>query len=187
MLLNFGQPINGVAQVSFIVADIRASIADFSGKLRIGPWFLREHATFPNQYYRGRPTQLEISTAMGFAGSTMFELIQQHNDVPSVYRETIEKRGYGFHHWGYATDCFDETVARYVAQGYEVAFNAEPMPGVHVAYLDTTADLPGMIEIIEMTPAMEAIFTSYHHAAIGWDGSEPLRVRSIPQPALAGR
>ena len=69
MLLNFGQPTNGVIQVAFIVEDIRKSIADFAAELKIGPWFLREHATFPNQYYRGRPTSLEISTAMGFAGS----------------------------------------------------------------------------------------------------------------------
>lgn len=62
MLLGFGQPINGVAQVSFIVEDIRKSAADFSAKLKIGPWYLREHATFPNQFYRGRPTQLAIST-----------------------------------------------------------------------------------------------------------------------------
>lgn len=187
MLLNFGQPINGVAQVAYIVEDIRVSATAFAARLGIGPWFLREHAVFPNQYYRGRPTQLQISTAMGFAGSTMFELIQQHNDVPSVYREIVERRGYGFHHWGYATDRFDETVERYVAEGYEVAFNAEPMPGVHVAYLDTTAVLPGMIEIIEMTPQMEATFTSYQQASVGWDGSNPIRMRAIPQPVLAGR
>lgn len=123
---------------------------------------------------------------MVFAGSTMFELIQQHNDVPSVYREVVAKRGYGFHHWGFVTDRFDAAVADYVAQGYEVAYNAEPMPGVHVAYLDTTADLPGMIEVIEMTPAMEATFTAYHQAAIGWDGSQPIRIRAIPQPVTAG-
>ena len=187
MLLNFGQPINGVAQVSYIVEDIRKSAVAFAEKLKIGPWFLREHATFANQFYRGRPTDVEISTAMGFAGSTMFELIQQHNDVPSVYRETIQKRGYGFHHWGFATDSFGPTLDTYVAGGYEVAFAAEPMPGVHIAYLDTTADLPGMIELIEMTPQTENIFAGYHHAAIGWDGSQPIRIRTAPSVPVTAR
>jgi len=40
---------------------------------------------------------------MSFAGHVMIELIEQHNDVPSVYRNIAEKRGYGFHHWGVAT------------------------------------------------------------------------------------
>ena len=44
---------------------------------------------------------------MSFAGHMNIELIQPLNDAePSVYREWIEKRGYGFHHWGRATDEF---------------------------------------------------------------------------------
>jgi hypothetical protein len=117
---------------------------------------------------------------MGFAGSMMVELIQQHNDVPSVYREIIARRGYGFHHWAVGSDRFDETVTSCLAQGYEIGFAAEPMPGVHVTYIDTTADLPGMVEIIEMTPPTEAMFTSCYQASIGWDGSNPVRVRAVP-------
>ena len=180
---NVGQPANGIIQMAYVVKDIRKSMAQFTEQLKVGPWFLRERSSFAKQFYRGQPTTVEVSLAMGFAGSTMVELIQQHNDVPSVYRETIAKRGYGFHHWGVASDRFDETVTSYLAQGYEIGFAAEPMPGVHVAYVDTTANLPGMIEIIEMTPSVEAMFTSYYQASIGWDGGNPVRARPIPAAA----
>ena len=178
-----GVPTKGVIQISFIVEDLRKAMTQFTERLNAGPWFMRERSSFAKQTYRGQPTSLEVSLAMAYAGGTLVELIQQHNDVPSVYREVAERRGYGFHHWGVASDRFDETVAGYLAQGYEVGFEAEPVPGVHVAYIDTTAHLPGMIEVIEMTPQVEAMFASYYQASLGWDGSNPVRVRAIPRPA----
>ena len=116
----------------------------------------------------------------------MFELIQQLNDVPSVYRDVVAKKGYGFHHWGVATDDFEQTVNSYLSAGYEIGFMAEVTGGRRVAYIDTTADLPGMVEAIEMTPSSEANFTSYYLAALGWDGRDPVRARKIPAPPPAG-
>jgi len=68
----------------------------------------------------------------------MIELIQENSAAPSVYRETIEKRGYGFHHWGVATRDFDRSVAEYEAAGHELAFFARVPTGGRVAYMDTT-------------------------------------------------
>ena len=41
--------------------------------------------------------------------------------------------------------------------------------------MDTTRDLPGMLEIIEATPALEAIYYSYFEAARTWNGEDPVR------------
>lgn len=181
MLLNFGQPLNGVIQMGYIVEDIHKSMLEWSDKLRIGPWFLREHGVFPSQTYHGEPTDVELSIAMGFAGHMMFELIQQHNDVPSVYNDVVRQRGYGFHHYGFGTDQYDEAVKAYRDQGYMLVYEAVPVPGVAVAYFDTRADLPGMIEVIKITPTMEAVFTVMQQASVGWDGSNPVR----PRPSVA--
>jgi hypothetical protein len=185
-LLNFGQPINGVVQMAFVVEDIHRSMAEYTRKLKIGPWFLREHVCFPKQTYRGSPSNVELSLAHACAGHMMFELIQQHNDVASVYRDVVAKKGYGFHHWGFATDDFDRTVNCYLSAGYEIGFAAETTPGRRVAYIDTTADLPGMVEAIEMTPSAEAMFTSFYLASLGWDGSDPVRMRKAPPPPSVG-
>ncbi len=184
MLLNFGQPANGVIQMGFIVEDIHKSMREWTDKLKIGPWFLREHGVFPTQFYRGEPTEVEMSIAMGFAGNMMFELIQQLNDVPSVYMDVVRQRGFGFHHYGFGTDHYDEAVMAYRDRGYLLAYEAVPSLGGAVAYFDTLADLPGMTEIIKITPLTEAMFTVMQQASVGWDGSNPVRPRPpVPTPA----
>jgi hypothetical protein len=63
---------------------------------------LLESFTGGDQRYRGQPTTADVSIAMGFAGHMMIELIQPRDDKPSVYREIVQARGYGFHHLGIA-------------------------------------------------------------------------------------
>ena len=174
-LVSFGQPDDGVIQMAYVVEDIQRSMLDWAKKLKIGPWFLLEHFTGEEAQYRGQPTNVDVSIAMSFAGHMMIELIQQRNDAPSVYRDVIVKRGYGFHHWGVATWNFDSDVERYRASGHELAFFARVPSGARVGYMDTTADLPGMIELIELGAAFEPTFNRFYKASIGWDGTDSLR------------
>ena len=41
--------------------------------------------------------------------------------------------------------------------------------------MDTTADLPGMVELIELGADFEPTFNRFYRASIGWDGSDPVR------------
>jgi hypothetical protein len=56
-----------------------------------------------------------------------------------------------------------------------VAFSDRSPRGYRVVYMDTTRDLPGMIELMEMMPSLEARYTEMYQASVGWDGSEPVR------------
>jgi hypothetical protein len=111
--VTFGQPDDGVVQMAYVVEDIHRAMDEWVTHLKVGPWFLLESFTGVDARYRGRPTDASISLAMSFAGHMMIELLQEHRPVPSVYRETIETRGYGFHHWGIASKDFDADLARY--------------------------------------------------------------------------
>jgi hypothetical protein len=174
-VLGFGQPLGAIAQFAYVVEDLDRSMADFTDRLGIGPWFVRERFRPPAGRYRGEPTSPVFSLARAFAGHAMVELIAQHDETPSVYHEHGRPRVYGFHHWGVMTDAFDEDVARYRELGYEEAF-ADTLPsGSRVVYMDSTPDLPGMIELVEHTPAQERFYTEIYEASIGWDGSEPVR------------
>ena len=42
--------------------------------------------------------------------------------------------------------------------------------GFRVVYFDTTRDLPGMLEVIEMNAAAEQGFHTMYQAAQEWDG-----------------
>lgn len=179
-LLNFGQPVDGVIQMAYVVPDLRKAMADWTDRLKMGPWFLFDPFRPLTQRYRGGPTDLSISIGMAYTGHMQFELIQQNNDAPSVYRETVTKRGYGFHHWGVSAPDFDKALSAQQAKGYELAFYAEPDRGIRVAYMDCTADLPGFIELIETGPAVEGLFTMMYQAALGWDGTDPVRAIAPP-------
>ena len=174
-LVIFGQPDNGIIQTAYVVKNIHEAIDHWVKELHVGPWFLIEHFTGGDAKYRGKPSEADSALAMSFAGHMNIELIQQYNDAPSVYRETIDKRGYSFHHWGVATTNFDADHARYRAAGYEEGFFARVPSGGRVAYMDTTRDLPGMVELIEMGASFDPIFGRFYAASIGWDGKDPIR------------
>jgi Glyoxalase/Bleomycin resistance protein/Dioxygenase superfamily len=174
-LLNFGQPDDGVVQMAYVVEDIQRAMKQWAEQLKVGPWFLLEHFTGVDPLYRGKPSEADVAIAMGFAGHMMIELIQPNNDAPSVYREVIDQRGYGFHHWGVASKDFDRDVTAYKQRGAELAFFARVPSGGRIAYMDTTAQLPGMVELIELGADFEPMFTGFYRASLGWDGKHPVR------------
>jgi hypothetical protein len=174
-LLNFGQPDGGIIQMAYVVEDIRRAIEQWVEQLKVGPWFLLEHFSGVEASYRGKPSEADVAIAMSFAGHMMIELIQPNNDAPSVYRETIDQRGYGFHHWGVGSKDFDRDVEWYQKRGAELAFFARVPSGGRIAYMDTTAQLPGMLELIELGADFEPMFTGFYRASLGWDGQHPVR------------
>ena len=173
--VGFGQPDNGVIQMAYVVADLDAAIDQWIKRLRVGPWFVLDHFTGVDPVYRGQPSRADVRLAMSFAGHMNMELIQPNNDAPSVYGEVIERRGYGFHHWGVATWSFDAAVAQYERDGYPLAFRATVPSGGRVGYMDTTGVLPGFTELIELGGDFEQVFGRFYRASIDWDGKDPVR------------
>jgi hypothetical protein len=174
-LLNFGQPDDGIIQMAYVVKDIQRSMNQWVDQLNVGPWFLLDHFTGVDPLYRGQPSTADVAIAMGFAGHMMIELIQPNNNAPSVYRDTIQSRGYGFHHWGIASKDFDRDVEKYRKGGAELAFLAKVPSGGRVAYMDTTEQLSAMVELIELGADFEPMFTGFYRASLGWDGKDRLR------------
>lgn len=172
-------PVAGrLIQTAFITTDIHASMRAMTRTMGVGPWFLRERGVFPRQTYRGQPSSTALAIAMGYCGDMQFEIIQQLDDSPSVYREVAERSGYGLHHFGVAAEDYAAAVAHYQGEGYTLAYEAEVAHGARVGYFDTHGALPAMIEVIEFRPATRAMFDGFRDAARGWDGQNPVRVRA---------
>jgi hypothetical protein len=174
--LGYGQPMGGVAQTAFVVPDLRAAIERWTRDMRAGPFFVLPNFLVPGQTYRGAESTADITLAMGFAGHMLIELIQPLDRNPSVYRETILHRGYGFHHLGMACADVDADSRAYQARGYVEAFRAAVPTGGEVVYLDdgSGAEL-GFLELLPVTPGMDQTFTRFWEASRGWDGSDPVR------------
>ena len=174
-LLNNGQPIGGIIQVAYTVANIEEAVRSYAQDLRIGPWFLRGPIQARKPIYRGVRQDLRLSIAIAYSGHMMIELIQQHDDQPSVYRESFEKNGYGFHHWGIASDRYDDDFASYLKRGFEPIFTDETPVATRVAYFDAKRGWPGFIELIEINSASEARYSKMYAETLLWDGKDAIR------------
>ncbi|QIB65431.1 VOC family protein [Kineobactrum salinum] len=172
---NFGQPDRGVIQTAFITDDIQRSMAQMSTLLQIGPWFLFEDFQLLDLHYRGEPADFQVSLALANSGHMQFELIQPLDDKPSPYRELQTQRGWGFHHYAVAAEDFDAASADYAAQGLEQILSCSVAVGGRAAYFDSRDQVAGMIELVEMTPQVEQLWSMIHQASVGWDGSDPVR------------
>jgi hypothetical protein len=174
-LLGTGQPFGSVVQTAYIVKDAETAMRAYVARMNVGPWFVAGPFHPIKPLYRGKPIVPHLTLALAYAGTMMIELIEQHDDAPSVFAEVAKSRGYGFHHWAIAVEDFDRAVADYQAKGYEIAFSDTAPMGMRVAYMDTLKELPGMVELIEANAAFEAFFTPMYKASIGWDGRDPIR------------
>jgi Glyoxalase/Bleomycin resistance protein/Dioxygenase superfamily len=161
-------------QTAFIVEDIRAAMEQATTSLGAGPWFLRERGQFANQTYRGEPAQTELSIAMAYSGDMLIELIEQHDDGPSVYRDVVTSRSFGLHHFGISTDAFDELCKQYENAGMVRVYSAEVAHGARVAYFKRS-DLPYMIEAIELLPMSAEMFAQIRQAHSDWTGDFEIR------------
>jgi len=170
----FGGPRGGIIQTAFVVEDIRESILSWVRDCHVGPWFLLDHFTGDHPVYRGAASRADVAIAMAFAGHMLIELIQPNDTNPSVYRETIDARGYGFHHLGRASADIEADIAALERRGYALAFRAGVPTGGDVAYMEKPGN-SGFLELITATGAMEEAFTRFWQASIDWDGSDPVR------------
>ena len=152
---DWGRPTDGIFQTAFVVEDLEAAIEQFSVRFSVGPWRTFRDVGPEGAVYRGEPARAPLHVAFGFAGYMTYELVQPVDETPSVYREVIDDRGYGFHHFGYGTRDFDKAVAAMHAEGYQTVGSLE-LPDLRLAIFDTRDILPGMTELIEVKEAGSA-------------------------------
>jgi hypothetical protein len=161
--------------MAYVVEDMDAAMREWIDQLGVGPWFLLDTFTGVDPTYRGASSEAEVSLAMSFAGHMLVELIALEDERPSVWREGVERLGYGFHHFGVGTADYDGEIARHAEQGHALAFECSVPTGGRVGYVDTTAELNAYVEVIEMDEPTEATFTRFYAQALTWDGSDPVR------------
>jgi hypothetical protein len=175
MITAWGKSAGQIMQTAYIVGNIQEAINWWVSDLRVGPWFLLDSFINPDQIYRGVRSDADITLAMAFVGDMQIELIQPKDDRPSVYKETYEARGWGFHHVGIGSLDIEADIRAYEARGYALAFKAAVPTGGDVAYMDGGPARPGFIELLPMTAGFNAGFAAMWSAARGWDGTDPVR------------
>jgi len=187
---SFGGVASGqIFQLGIVVPDVDASMRFCAEALRIGPFTCSRGFKAPDGWYRGSTDMPELTIAHAYAGRFFVEFIQQHDDTPSVYKEFIDKHGYGLHHFGLAIapEEYDSTIERYYNLGLENIFTDQLPGGVRIRYIGAKdeAGLEKMreetgvsyFECVEVFPGEEVFFTAMYEASLNWDGKTLLRER----------
>ena len=169
-------------QVGYVVRDIDKAMSRWLA-LGVGPWFLMEDLV-PSEYrYHGKPSRPpRFSLAAANSGELQLELIQQLDDAPSLYLDTLERNGECAQHVAYwTTDGHDDCCRRLLAQGCIEGHAGRMAPdrGPFAYYIHP--DEPSlMIEISQVTGGKAEFNDRVRAASIGWDGQDPIRRLSAP-------
>jgi hypothetical protein len=167
----FGQ----VRQNGYVVKDVEAAMRYWSETLGVGPFFYAPRVPVKNFRYRGEPQPIEVSVALANSGPLQIELVQQRNDVPSMYKAFLDAGRTGLQHIAYWTETFDQDIARLGAQGLKVAMSGEVGERGRYAYFDTEFHPGSVIELSEVAGPKGKLFRLIREASEGWNGKDPVR------------
>jgi hypothetical protein len=163
-----------IRQIGYVVTDIDRAILRWL-ELGVGPWFVMRELTLAARY-RGEPCRVTLTLALANSGEMQVELIQQHDDRPSIYTEFLEAHGPGYHQLAYWSADFDATIASLLEAGWPVVWSGGEDVGARFAYVEQPEGPASIVEIMELTDATSGMATFVRDAATNWDGGEPIRV-----------
>ncbi|NWK98737.1 hypothetical protein DM806_24360 [Sphingobium lactosutens] len=163
-----------VMQIAYVPEDFDAAIRFWTQTMGVGPFYLQPNLSIPTLRYRGEPTDAVFSVAIAYWGDIQIELIVQHNEAPSIYRDWREAGLKGVHHICIMVEDIEE--ARRVAEEAGMIVAQEIVAeGWGVLYVDTGGGPGTMTEIVQPNPGMLGRFARIKADSIGWDGSDPVR------------
>lgn len=159
-----------IVQLAYHVADLDSALCRFHHRFGWGPFLVRRHLQLADVRYRGTPTTLDISVAHGQAGPVQIELVTQHCDRPSTFRDAFAPHQEGLHHIALFPHDHDAMVAHHVAQGFPVTTELRTIEGRGAAYVDTRSALGHMVEIYRVNPSLHSLYARVAGLRDGWDG-----------------
>ena len=165
-----------IRQVAYVTRDIHASMASWTERLGIGPWFYAEGSPIAGSYYRGAPCPLTLGTALAASGDMQFELVQPLCDTPSMYRDWMARpfaHELQQHVAVWPTD-YDGLLAAAQADGYAPE-QGGTTPWGRFVYLLHPGQPDLALEMSELTPQRGAFYAAIARAAQDWDGRDPVR------------
>jgi Glyoxalase/Bleomycin resistance protein/Dioxygenase superfamily len=162
-------PGTSIVQIAWVVNDLEAAVARFSKTMKAGPFSVFRHIKLTDPLHRGKPVRSDFSMAVTQAGDVQIELIEQHDNMPSVYRDLYPQGAEGFHHVAVLVPDVAQEAARYQALGFEIGCSGRFGVSEFV-YIDTSSAIGHMVEILPDNDAMRGFFASVRKASQDWDG-----------------
>jgi hypothetical protein len=164
-----------IMQNAYVVNDVEEAAWRWVKATGVGPFLVNKHLKLSSINYRGQPAQLDFSIAIAQAGEVQIELIEQHCANPSCYRDLFPAGREGFHHVCVIAGDYDAEVQSYIDKGFDMRAHGT-LGDLRFCYLDTSAVMGHMLEIVEDKPSIHAFFGAVRAAGEAWDGvTDPVR------------
>jgi len=179
-----------IVQLAYYVRDAQLAAREWARHHQAGPFFFAKHIALENVLYNGAPGSLDHSSAYGWCGHHMIELVQQNCSAPSVFMG----RPWGLHHCAYFAPDLETELGRLGREGYTTAMRAATQSGVNFAFVQNVQKVQNVqnlqnaqnppsaaaphghyLEIYQDTPQLRRFYEMVSSAATGWDGRDPLR------------
>ena len=170
-------------QKAYVVKDLQAGVEHWNRLFNAGPFILVPHHKTDRFDYRGTQQEADVSYAFGYLGDMMIQLIEQHDDTPSIYRDMYAAGQDGFHHVGVLVHEFEAEFRRLESLGFECATRLFA-DGVDAAYFDTRDAIGCFTEIHGDPPQILSAFAGWHRAHELHQPGDPA---TIPRPGLGVR
>ncbi|MCL9997779.1 MAG: VOC family protein [Erythrobacter sp.] len=163
-----------VRQLAYKVNDLEAAAVAHHRQFGSGPFFVLRHVALASSVHRGTARPFDHSSAYGQWGSVMVELVVQHNPDDSALHDMFPwgSGREGLHHAALFVDDLEGEIARFAAEGAQLAQLSVTAGGTGFAFVDTRASLGHMLELYEPTAQLTGFYDFVAQAAQGWDGRD---------------
>jgi hypothetical protein len=160
-------------QQGYVVPDIYEAMQHWLAR-GVGPFYIEEHIS-PAAEFDGKAFTPDISAAFAYCGDQQIELVQQHDEQDTVYREYLEKNpGGGLQHLAFWCDDVAAAVEKH-CQLDGIYCVRQRYGDMHV-YMDHISKPGIMIQLMDSGPLMSDLFAIIKEGAETWDGiTDPIR------------
>ena len=110
-------------QVAYAVRDVVGAARRFAEQTGAGPFFVNEHIELTSARVHGRPAEFDHSSAYGWWGDVMVELVEEHTPP-------LVTPGSGVHHMAFFVDDTVAAVAACTQQGWPEVLWADTTGGL---------------------------------------------------------
>ncbi|HEX7649249.1 MAG TPA: VOC family protein [Noviherbaspirillum sp.] len=163
-----------IMQLAFVPQDFDAALRYWTEHVGAGPFFMLDHVKVEGAKYKGAPTDIDFSMALGYWGDMQIELIRQHNDAPSIYKAWSDAGKEGIHHVCIVVDDLQQARAVSDRAGATIVQEGN-VPGGGVIYVDPGKQAGMLIELVKLPQEVLRGFAWMREQAKGWDGRDPIR------------
>jgi Glyoxalase/Bleomycin resistance protein/Dioxygenase superfamily len=167
-------PIMGPAkQIAYMVDNIDESIANWNKEAGVGPFLVtRNVVPLSNAFYRGEKARTtRVNIAFAYVGDMQLELIELIGDTPGLYKEALDRKQYGVHHYAVLVDDFPKAYNWALDNGYDAVIDAGVDGLARMSYVENK-DAGIILEIIEWNPLTRPYFNGLEERVFSADKSQ---------------